>query len=140
MKRILCIKTKISKVLLKGGTCQHVLLHTRITLIYFPILKNAPIFPSTDPKAVQQYFLWFLNTLWTRYKHNMYTNHKYFGLSILRKREYWLRWLFRGFLAAGYIARYIWLYSQSAIGANKMQAINSMLIDMILLILKTFIL
>ena len=23
-----------------------------------------------------------------------------------------LRWLFRGFLAHGYIARYIWLYSQ----------------------------
>ena len=26
-----------------------------------------------------------------------------------------LRWLFRGFLATGYIARYIWLYSQPAI-------------------------
>ena len=26
--------------------------------------------------------------------------------------SYRLRWLFRGFLAPGYIARYIWLYSQ----------------------------
>ena len=43
---------------------------------------------------------------------NFFTAAAAWIVTFLQVYSYRLRWLFRGFLATGYIARYIWLYSQ----------------------------